>query len=72
MCVQVVLRRDLVDGPTLQSAEVLRRRGDGLVGGSPTALVAGTHMAHTDYEVLSVSGAAPKRSCLMLVKPVTG
>ena len=71
MCVQAVLRRDLVDSPSLQSAEVLRRHGAGLVGSSPTAAVS-AHMAHTDYEVLSVSEAAPRRSCLMLVQPVTG
>ena len=56
--IQVVLRRDLVDGHS-PAVEALRP------GGS-------LHMAHTDYEVLSVSGAAPRRSCLMLIQPVTG
>ena len=62
--------RDLVDSPSLQSAEVLRPHGGPRAGGSPTAV--GAHMAHTDYEVLSVSEAAPRRSCLMIVQPVTG
>lgn len=70
MIIQVVLRRDLIDGhsPVVKAL----RQGGSLNLHSATATAAGLHMAHTDYEVLSVSGAAPRRSCLMLIQPVTG
>ena len=69
--VQVVLRRDLVDGHS-PAVEALRPGGSLNLHSATAAAAAGLHMAHTDYEVLSVSGAAPRRSCLMLVQPITG
>ena len=62
---QVVLRRDLLDGPPTAAAGSLSPQGSPGLGSF-------VHMAETYYKVLSVSSFAPRRSCLILAKPVTG
>ena len=60
---QVVLRRDLLE----------RSFSDPLLSPMPGGrLPSNVHMAHTDYEVMSLSTLAPRRSCLLLVQPITG
>lgn len=55
---QVVLRMDKMD----EFSETTSGR----------TLSGGIHMALTEYRVLSVSQLAPRRCCLIEVKPVTG
>ena len=60
---QVVLRRDLLEGSS----------SDPLLSPTPRdQLPSNVHMAHTDYKVISLSTLAPRRSCLLLVRPITG
>ncbi len=61
--IQVVLRRDLLEGSS----------SDPFLSPSPGGrLPSNVHMAHTDYKIMSLSAVAPRRSCLLLVQPITG
>ena len=63
LSLQVVLRRDLFDGSY----------SDHLLSPIPSgSLPPNVHMAHTNYKILSLSALAPKRSCLLLIQPITG
>ena len=58
--------------PTLQVVLRIDKMDEFSQTTSGSTLFGGVQMALTEYRVLSVSQLAPRRCCLMEVKPVTG